>query len=262
MDVPGRGREQVLAPDDVGDGHVDVVEHRREVVGGDAVGPQDDEVGQGVVVEDDRAPDQVLDHRLALVGEPEADRRLAPLGLVGPHLVGAQVAAVAVVAGREAGGLGRLAALLQLLGGAVAEVGVALRDQGVDRGVVAVQALGLHVRPVGAALEVALVPVEAEPAQPVDDPGGAVGDVAPGVGVLDAEHELAAVAAREKVRVKGGPRSADMQEAGRRRGKPGPNALAHAPNATRVRLEAVLRGKVGAPQLHPAPPLAPPYPQR
>jgi hypothetical protein len=45
----------------------------------------------------------------------------------------------------------------------------------------------------------ALVPVQAEPAQPVDDPGGAVGDVAAGVGVLDAQDELAAVASGEKV---------------------------------------------------------------
>src|SRR5215218_4004672 len=147
-------------------------------------------------------------------------------------------------------GLGPPAALVQLLVGAVAEVGVALGEQGVDRGVVAVQALGLHVRPVGAALEVALVPVQAQPAQPVHDPGGAVGHVALGVGVLDAQHELAAVAPREQVGVKGGPRSADMQEAGWRRGKPGANGLAHARNATRVRLDAVLSGKVGAPQLH------------
>src|SRR4029453_925591 len=63
--------------------------------------------------------------------------------------------------------------------------------------------------------------------------------------------ELAVVASREQVRVKGGPRSADMQEAGWRRGKPGANGIAHAPNATRVRLDAVLRGKVGAPQFHP-----------
>src|SRR4029453_8714154 len=172
------------------------------------------------------------------------------LGLIRPHLVGPEPAAVAVVAGRQAVGLGRPAALLELLGGAVAEVGVAVGDQGVDRDVVAVEAFGLHVRPVGAALQVALVPVEAEPAQPVHDPGGAVGHVAPGVGVLDAEHEPAVVAAGVKVRVQGGPRSADMQKAGWRRRKPGPNGIAHAPNATRVRLDAVLRGKVGAPQLH------------
>src|SRR4029453_16332757 len=148
-------------------------------------------------------------------------------------------------------GLGGPAALVQLLVGAVAEVGVAVRDQGIDGGVVAIQALGLHVRPVGATLEVALVPVQPQPAQPVHDPGGAVGQVALGVGVLDPQHELAVVASREQVRVKGGPRSADMQEAGWRRGKPGANGIAHAPNATRVRLDAVLSGKVGAPQLHP-----------
>src|SRR4029450_4618931 len=98
--------------------------------------------------------------------------------------------------------------LLQLLGGAVAEVGVAVGDQRVDRGVVAVQPLGLHVRPVGAALEVALVPGQAQPAQAVDDPGGAVGDVALGVGVLDAQQELAAVAAGGKGGGEGGPRRA------------------------------------------------------
>jgi hypothetical protein len=46
---------------------------------------------------------------------------------------------VAVVAGGQAVGLGGPAALVQLLVGAVAEVGVALGDQGVDGGVVAVQ---------------------------------------------------------------------------------------------------------------------------
>src|SRR5206468_2581579 len=111
VELAGGGGEQVVAPDDVGDAHLHVVEGGGEQVGGDAAGAQDHEVGQGGVVERDRAADQVVHDRLALVGQAEADRGDAAFGLVGAHPRGGQVAAVAVVAARPAGGQGGLAAL-------------------------------------------------------------------------------------------------------------------------------------------------------
>ena len=64
----------VVAADDMGDAHVVVVDHDREIVGRRAVAAQDDEVVEILVGEDDAALHPVLDHRLALARRLEADR--------------------------------------------------------------------------------------------------------------------------------------------------------------------------------------------
>ena len=78
-----------------------------------------------------------------------------------------------------------------------------------DRGLVGVAPLGLRDRP--------LVPVELEPAQRVEDLLDVLGRRALAVGVLDAQDELAALAAREEPVVQCRPRAADVQHARRRR---------------------------------------------
>ena len=55
----------VVAADDVGDAHVVVVDDDREHVGRRAVGAQEDEVVEVLVLEDDAALHLVLDHGLA-----------------------------------------------------------------------------------------------------------------------------------------------------------------------------------------------------
>ena len=83
------------------------------------------------------------------------------------------------------------------------------RDVGVD-----VHALGLAVGAVVAADLGALVPVQPEPAQRVEQHEIGVLGVALGVGVLDAEDESAAVVAGEGPVEERGARHADMGIAG------------------------------------------------
>src|SRR5204862_1350182 len=96
-------------------------------------------------------------------------------------------------AGGLAGGAGGLAADVQLLGGAVAGVGVAAAEELLCDVLVDVHALRLAVRRVGAADLGALVPVEAQPAHGVQELLVGLLGVAGGVRVLDAEDQGALV---------------------------------------------------------------------
>src|SRR5207248_690511 len=87
--------------------------------------------------------------------------------------------------------------------------------------------LRLVVGAVGAADLGALVPVDAEPAEAVEDRLEGLGDVALLVGVVDAEDEPAAVAAGEEPVEQGRPHAADVQVARRAGGEPGPNRVSH-----------------------------------
>src|SRR3982750_4494240 len=92
-------------------------------------------------------------------------------------------------------------------------------SQSPPRPLVAPQLLRLVVRPVRAADLGPLVPVEAEPAEAVEDGLQRLGDVALLVGVVDAQDELAAVLAGEQPVEKGRADAADVQVAGRAGGE-------------------------------------------
>ena len=105
-------------------------------------------------------------------------------------------------------------------------VGEAAREQGFDAALVIVLALRLEIRAAvafaragGVAGERAFVPVEAEPAQAVEDDVHGFLGIARGVGVLDAQDERAAGVAGVKPVEQGGARAADVQVAGGRGGK-------------------------------------------
>ena len=90
-------------------------------------------------------------------------------------------------------------------------VGLVLFQQTVDDLPVAVHATGLEEGP--------LVPVEAEPGHTVeDDLNGGLGGAFT-IGVLDAQQELALVLSRLQPAVESGADAADVQVAGRARGK-------------------------------------------
>ena len=72
----GRVRQVLLGADDVGDAHLDVVDHVGEEEQRRTVGARDDEVLDGLVGELDSAAHQVVDHGDALVGGAEAQRPL------------------------------------------------------------------------------------------------------------------------------------------------------------------------------------------
>ena len=90
---------------------------------------------------------------------------------------------------------------------------------------VLVEPLRLEVRGVRPADVRPFVPVEAEPAQAVDDPRDHLPRRSLGVGVLDAQHERAAMPPREQPVEERRARAADVQVAGRRRCEP--DARAH-----------------------------------
>jgi hypothetical protein len=115
------------------------------------------------------------------------------------------VVAEAVVAGRPAALLG---AGLHFVGRAVAPVGASCRLQLLRRGLVELPALAL----VGGLA----VPAEPEPLEHVEDVLGQLGPVALGVGVLDAQQELATDPARLEPVEQDGAGAPDVQVAGRR----------------------------------------------
>ena len=133
-------------------------------------------------------------------------------------LVGGQRAAAAAVLRRQARGQRRLPLGLELLGRAEAVVRAAaprpasLRDRRV-----AIEPLGLPVRAVRAADVGPFVPVEAQPSQVVEDAVLGFARRSLRVGVLDAQHERAAVAARQQPVEQRRARVADVQMSGRTR---------------------------------------------
>ena len=187
----------IVPADHVGDLHLVVVHDAREVVRGMTVGAQQDEVVEHVVGEGNAAAHDVLPCGLAAGWQEEAQRRHAALALARRPLRRRERAAAAVVARR-------LAALellgtprLQLIGRAVARIGAPRSPQGRGVEVIALAASRLEVGRVATALLGALVPGEAEPAQAAEDGGGGLVGRARRVGVLDAQHERAAVPAGE-----------------------------------------------------------------
>ena len=146
-----------------------------------------------------------------------------PGGEVRFDLLHGKIAAEAVVARRFlARGL-LLPHLLQALGGAETAVGVPALEQ--SRGVLPVE-LGPLALPVGTERTAdvrPLVPLEAEPAQDIDDPLLGSFDVAVAVGVLDAKEEgaVSPLAPRLPVRQQPveerGAGAADVQQPGRAR---------------------------------------------
>jgi hypothetical protein len=188
----------------MGHAHVMVVDHHRQHVDRGAVAAQQDHVVELVVADHDVALDDVADHGLAVAGRLDADRR----GDAGRGVGGIAVAPAAVVARRLAFGARTGAHLLQLLGGAVAAIGLALAQQFMGD-------LGM-ARGARELVDDLAIPVQLQPAQAFEDRvDRRLGRPLP-VGVLDAQAEDAAVMAREQPVEQGGARAADVQEAGGR----------------------------------------------
>jgi len=214
--LAGRVGEMVVAADDVRDTHVTIVDDRREVVAGDAVGAHDDEVAHGVGADDDGTTDEVVDDDVALRDAEAQSRRLAG-GKTAPYLSGIEAEAAPVVPRRAAFGERRRAELRKALLGAETVVRVAAGEQLVGGGPVTAKPLALAVRRARPAHVWALVPVEAEPAQ-VGEDGVLVPVVrARGVRVVDAQHEVAARVSRAQEVEQRRARRTDVQRACRTR---------------------------------------------
>ena len=183
-----RRRQQVLAADDVGDAHADVIERVREEVRRRPVGTEDDVVAQERVVPLDPAADDVVDRARAVGRHGQADDVRQPRRLARGALLGRQAPAAPRVDQGQAGRLAPLPLGCKLVGRAVARVGGPVLDQLGRRGRIEVEPLGLAVR--------AVVPVDPQPAEHILGLGDRLlGRPCP-VGVLEAQDHAAAGMAR------------------------------------------------------------------
>ena len=199
--VLGGGGKVLVAPDDMGDAHGVVVHHVGEVVGGHAVGLNQNLVVQGGVVHRDGAEDGVLKGGGAFPGTLLPDDVGNPSGQLFLHLFLGQVAAVAVVHGRNAAGLLDLPQLGEPVFVAEAVVGVAAFHQLLGVFLKHPHALTLDVGTHRAAHVGAFVPVQAGLAQGVVDDVYRPFHIPFLVGVLNAEDEGAVVLFRQQIGV-------------------------------------------------------------
>ncbi len=164
----GRGVDEVLTPDHVGDPHVEVVDGVGDVEHRHPARADDDEVLEHGAVELDPAPDEVVPTDRALVGCPEANHHA---------LAGGDVAIPTepVVAGTAR----RFGPLLDRLLGTVASVGQSTFDEVVGRSPVPIEPIGLVVF---------LVPVDPQPSEAVVNRRHQLRAAPIGIGVFDAQH--------------------------------------------------------------------------
>jgi hypothetical protein len=144
----------------------------------------------------DTAADDVVDHRAALIGDPETDDDLFTVSDI-------TVSRKAVVARRKTG---FLALRFDLIAGEVAEVGLTVGDQLVDRGYVAFAALGLEER--------TLIPIETKPGKRLGDGVDELLGRLRSVGVFDSQNELATHAAGKEPIEQCTSGTTDMEVAG------------------------------------------------
>src|SRR3954451_9708352 len=225
----GRVREVVLAADDVRDLGVGVVDGDREVVENRPVRAGDHGVVEVDVAERRLAADEVVDDGLALVRHAQAHGAVA-LRLAAEAAVGAVLGLPRLDVGAGRGGA----------------VGAALVEELLQHLLVAVAAAHLRDR--------ALVPVDLEPVQGVEDLLDVLGGRSLGAGISDPQDEGPAGMSRGEPVVQRGPRAADVQRAGRRGSEANPHALGQypAPPDARGRKARVLIGAHVSPAGGPA----------
>jgi hypothetical protein len=205
----------IVAADDVGDAHVVVVDHDREHVGRIAVGAQQDEIVEGLVLPDHAALDLILDHGLAGQRRLEADRGLHTRGRLG----GVAVSPQPVIETGAALGARFLAHIIELIRGGIAAVGLAAGEQLFRHLAVA--------RGPGELVDDLAVPIELEPFQAVQDGVDRLLGRSLPVGVLDPQQHLAAELAGVEPVEQRRAGSPDMEKAGRRGGKAGDDWSGH-----------------------------------
>ena len=215
--LSGRRRQQVVPTNDLLDRHRRVVDDDRQLISGHAVGAAQDEVVDAALPHRlDRAVDAVdegdpfatsseANHRRATGRSGARLDRSGGLRATGPGIAGAFV----VAAMGRAGGAGHLGAR------AGAGIRASLGQQTLDRGVIVAAPLALSIREKGPAHVRAFVPVEAQPAQIVEQHRLAVGDDACGVQIFQPHHEGCAARARRQPRQQRRARVADVQPPGR-----------------------------------------------
>src|SRR5579875_1157140 len=163
VDVTRGAGNPLLTAQDMCNAHQVIVDDVRQVIGGQSIGFEYDEIVDVGVVESDITMQLVMHDGLALKRDGETYRRPDARRLVLGALLRRQVSAVAIIARGPFLRLLRLAHLLQSLRRAVAVVGMARLDQLI--GVVQVKrfALRLVVGAIGATNDRSLIIIHAQP---------------------------------------------------------------------------------------------------
>ena len=208
----------IVAANHVRNRHLDVVGHDGEVIGGLTVRSEDDEILDLSALNLDDPVDQVVEsHRALGDSHPNGARRVR--ALAGVDFLGCKSGTSPVVEPPATGPLGRLPLGFQFVGSAVAVVRSTRSHQLLRHRTMALEALRLKVRAVRSANLGPFVPVDAEPAETVEDAFDHFRGRSFGVGVLDSQHEHAALTTGEEPVEEGGACAADVKVAGRRRGE-------------------------------------------
>ena len=206
VDLPRRVVDMLVAAENVAHVHVPVIDDNAEVVGRNAVGPDDDEVVDLLVRDADRSFDKVVPGHGAVERIAKANHRIDP-GRRGRQHLARLRAPAAVVAGFLAACSLRLAHLFEFLRCAVAAVGRAGVQHVVDDASIAIQPLHLVDRP--------FVAIEAQPLHRRENLLHRILRRPRDIGVLDSQDEVAAEVAGKRPREQRRSRRSQMKKAGR-----------------------------------------------
>ncbi len=215
LGLPRSVGEMVVAPDDVGHAHIVIVDHHRQHVCRRAVGTQEHEIVEVLVLPYHAALNLIVNRGLAGDRRPQADHRLDPGGGLG----GVAVAPTPVIELGATFAPRPLAHLVELLLGGVAAIGLPGGKQ----------LLGHLAVPRGAGelIDGVAVPFDPEPGQPIEDRGDRVFGGAFAVGILDPQQHLASAPSRIEPIEQRGARPSDVEEAGGRRCEAGNDGGGH-----------------------------------
>ena len=206
----------VVPAEDVRDPHRVIVHDGGEIIGRMLIGAEDHEIVQGPVLEGHGAPHLVLPRGLPLRHE-EPDRVRLALGGPGIGLLLREPETGAVVLGGLAAGERLLASALQILRVAEAAIRLDLVQEAPRRLGVTLESLALEIRPVRSSHHRPLVPAKPQPGEPLEDSIQGALHVPVLIGVLDAQHEDAAVSPRVEVVEERGAGAPDVEISGRAR---------------------------------------------
>src|SRR5215204_6062328 len=213
QNVLRRVGDVVVAANDIGNSHLNIVHDDREVIGRIVVRPEDYEVFDIGAVELDPAVHRVIECG-ASRGHLEANRSRRRGILELAHLIGGESEARAVVLPGLTKLLGAFALLTKPLRAAEAGVGVSGIDEAASGRAVAVEPLRLEIRSMRSSDFWSFVPCQPKPAQTVEDAGDHVGRRSLNVRVFDAQQKGAAVTAGIEPIEERCARAADVQVAG------------------------------------------------
>ncbi len=224
QDMFGRGVDPLLTTQYVGNAHQVVIYDVGQVIGRQTVG-----LHQHLHIDlFPRDVDLATQHVLHLAGAFARHFHPYDMGLTcrnaGTHLIGAQMQAVTVIAGRLLVGHLLGAQCIQTLTGTETAEGVPLLNQLLAMLMIDGAALTLTVRTVGTADVRTFIPLQPKPAQRVENLllGGSAG--AHLVGIFDTQDKLAAVLAGKALIEQRNVGGADVRITGRGRRNAGTNS--------------------------------------